>query len=67
MATKRKKKKKILSEEERLTPYRKGLVEKFWGNDCVTVYTIYETFKRPKEELLKSWHEQMICRTGKKL
>lgn len=61
-----KKTRKKLSNEQVLTPYRKKLVQLFWGNNNSTVYTHWESFKRPKEELLKIWRDQMICPNGKK-
>jgi hypothetical protein len=64
MSTKKRRKK--MNNEQDLTPYRKKMVELFWGNNISNVYTYYETFKRPKEELLKIWRDQMIYQNGKK-
>lgn len=55
-----------MNNKQDLTPYRKKMVELFWGNNISNVYTYNETFKRPKEELLKIWRDQMIYQNGKK-
>jgi len=48
-----------LSKEEELTSYMKKKLKYFWGNNYSAVHTYYQTFYRPKEELLKKWHAQM--------
>ena len=66
MSKKGKTKKRTPNEKDQLTPYRRRLVKEFWGNEIATVYDYYETFRRPKEELLKTWQKQMTCPSGKK-